>query len=420
MPARVERGLAVRAAACNESGLEERMARGLYDIAIIGGGVMGWSAAFWLARLGGGKMKIAVLERDPSHARSATALSVASIRYQFSNPVNVRLSAFGMRFLRNFRAFLEVPDVPEALHVQENGYLFLAGTPEQEAILRRNAEVQNAAGARTMLLDRAMLATRFEALALEDVTLGALGAEGEGWFDNMGLLAGLRAGARARGVEAVTGEAVGYEPVADVARLRLAGGGRIDAARVVNAAGPGAGHVARMMGEELPVEPRKRTVFVADIPGLRHAAMPLIVDHTGFYARPEGRYWLCAEIPDSSKDGPASPDDFEPDHGAFERFLWERVAARLPEFATARVIREWAGHYDYNSLDQNAFIGMHPGRPDLWHLNGFSGHGLQHAPGAGRGLAELMLEGAFKSLDLSDLSAGRLATGRVLHETGIV
>ena len=396
------------------------MPRTTYDIVIVGGGVMGWSAAFWLRRLGPQGLRVAVVERDPGHAHSATALSVASIRYQFSNAVNVRLSAFGMYFLNDFRSFIGVPDVPDRIHVQRNGYLFLAGTPEQDLILRRNAEVQNASGAQTLLLDRAALAARFGDLALGDVTLGSFGAMGEGWFDNMALLNGLRAGARAQGAAALTGSVVGITARDGAATLCLADGRALDCALIVNAAGPAAGAVTAMLGEKLPVEPRKRTVFVVDVPALRDSGLPLIVDHTGFYARPEGRCWLCAEIPDPASDGAADPTDFVPDHGAFERFLWERVAARLPGFETARVLRDWAGHYDYNSLDQNAFVGMHPGRPELWHLNGFSGHGLQHAPGAGRGLAELMLDGCFRSLDLTELSPERLVTGKAFRETAIV
>lgn len=387
-----------------------------HDVVIAGGGVMGAAAAFWLCRLSPG-LRVCVVEPDPSHARAATALSVASIRQQFSNPLNVRISQFGLEVIRDFAAHLgtEAPD----LALRENGYLFLAGTVAAETAMREAAAMQRALGASTVLLSPEAIATRFPWIDPHDVRLGSLGETGEGWFDNMGLLAGFKAAARAAGavwlrdrvaaVRTEAGRAVG---------VRLASGDDVSAGAVVLAAGTGVAPLLEALGLPWPVEPRKRTVFVVDAPNARHPQAPLMVDHTGFYLRPEGRHWITATVPRT--DAPVAPDDFEPDLHQFEAALWPLLFARVPGFDAARVLRAWAGHYDYNRLDQNAIIGAHPERRGLYLLNGFSGHGLQQAPAMGRGLAELIVTGGYRSLDLAPLGVERLLTGAGFHEAAVV
>ena len=182
--------------------------------------------------------------------------------------------------------------------------------------------------------------------------------------------------------------------------------------------GTAAGTVAGWAGLALPVEPRKRTVFVIDAPNARHPDAPLIIDHTGVYLRPEGGHWICATVP--AEDCPCDPEDWTPDLEAFEDRIWPALYARAPGFDAVKVVRHWVGHYDYNALDQNAFLGPHPDVPNLFHLCGFSGHGLQHAAGAGRGVAEYILTGGWQSLDLSDLSVTRLVEGRAFRERAVV
>ncbi len=386
------------------------------DVAVIGGGVMGVSVAYWLTRLRPATA-VTVVEMDPTHARASTALSVASIRQQFSNPVNIEMSRFGIGFLRRFADEVGQPGM--TLGLRENGYLFLAGTDVGAAAMRVNAALQRAHGAGTELLAPGEIAARFPWLDLAGVVLGAFGPRDEGWFDNMGLLGGLRQAARAQGAAFVRGRATGLLRAGDrVTGVTLADGSRLAAGAVVNAAGPRAAEVLRMLGEDYPVEPRKRTVFVVDAPGARHPGAPLLVDHTGFYMRPEGHAWIAAAVPEA--DGPADPDDFEPDLRAFEDVVWPRLYARVPGFDAAKVLRAWAGHYEYNRLDQNAIIGAHPRVPGLWLINGFSGHGLQQAPAAGRGLAEVILSGRYQTLDLTPLGMERVLAGVPFLERAVV
>ncbi|MCX7889170.1 MAG: FAD-binding oxidoreductase [Rhodobacteraceae bacterium] len=388
------------------------------EVLIVGGGVMGASAAFWL-RGAAAAPEVTVIERDPTYAQAATALSVASVRSQFSNPVNVKISRFGIDFIRDFAAHVGPAGGVPSLGLRENGYLFLAGTAAGAALLEDLAAMQRSLGAATEVLSRAALSARFPWMRLDDVEAGSIGRRDEGWFDNMGLLHGLRNAARARGARFVTGEVAALTAEGRrVTGLRLADGTRMEAGQVLLAAGTRVTGLLATLGEEWPVEPRKRTVFVVDAPEARHPDAPLVIDHTGIYARPEHGQWISATVPEA--DGPCGLDDFAPDHQLWEDAVWPRLYNRAEGFAAAKVIRFWVGHYDYNRLDQNAILGPHPHFDNLFLASGFSGHGLQQAPAVGRGLAEIMLTGAWQTLDLSELGVARVLAGRPFLEKAIV
>jgi glycine/D-amino acid oxidase-like deaminating enzyme len=374
------------------------------DVAIVGAGVVGASVAYWLARLAPG-LSVALIERDRSFSRASSALSASSIRQQFSSPVNIRMSAFGAQFLRE----MELP-----LH--EAGYLYLAQPSSAEALRQLNT-VQTAHGARVALLAPEELVARFPWLNAGDLALGSLGLAGEGWFDGPALHAKLLQSARASGARLVEAEVLGFEQASDgtVLGLRLADGTRISCRHAVNAAGPWAASVAAAAGIALPVHARRRTVFVLACPE-RLAGCPLVVDPSGFWFRPEGIHYLAGVQP--ALDADDLP--LEPDFGEFDEALWARMAHRVPAFAALRVVRAWAGYYEMNVFDYNAIIGAHPAAPNLWFANGFSGHGMQQAPAAGKGIAELIVHGEFRSLDLSALGFERLLRGAPLHEANII
>jgi glycine/D-amino acid oxidase-like deaminating enzyme len=223
------------------------------------------------------------------------------------------------------------------------------------------------------------------------------------------------------GVSFIDDEVVAFRRRGDrITEVDLAKAGPVSCGQVVNACGTRAAGLMQDLGEEFPVEPRKRTVFVIDAPNASAALYqaPLLIDHTGFYLRPEGKTWIVATVPD--QDGPCDVDDFEPALGEFEDVIWPKLYARAPVFDAVKVMRAWAGQYDYNRLDQNAVVGLWPGLANLYVLNGFSGHGLQQSPAMGRGLAELMLTGRYQTLDLSPFNAERLATGSPFLERAIV
>lgn len=388
------------------------------DVLVIGGAVTGASVAFWLTRMDP-SCRVVVVEPDPSYARAATALSVASIRSQFSNPVNVQMSRFGIDFIRDFADCVGQAGAVPDLGLVENGYLFLAGTEAGAATARDLAEMQRGLGAGTEVLQRAELEARYPWMALDDVVAGSFGPRDEGWFDNMGLLNGFRNAARAAGAEFLTDRVTGLDHgQGRVRAASLASGARIAAGEVVCCAGTRAPDILRKLGEDWPVEARKRSVFLIDAPNARHPDAPLVIDHRGVYLRPEQDRWITATVP--VEDGPCEIDDFEPDLHLFEDRIWPLLYARAPGFDAVKVIRAWAGHYDFNRLDQNAILGRHPGWANFLVASGFSGHGLQQAPAVGRGLAELILTGGWQSLDLSPLGVERVLEGHPVPERGIV
>lgn len=380
------------------------------DVVIIGGAVVGASTAWHLACALGEKARVVVLEKDFSYARSATALSVTSIRQQFSCAVNIRASLYGLAFIRAAR---ERFGADFGFH--EHGYLFLASAAGRSA-LAANLAIQHAEGADIVWHEPAELAARFPWLNTEGLAAGSWGRSGEGWFDGYGLMQAMRREARAAGVTWREAKAAGI----DGQVVRLADGGAIRAGRIVIAAGTGSTSLAASAGIVLPVHTRKRMVFTFRC-AEAIARMPLLIDPTGVYARPEGDGYLCGLAPAEHEDPDVGDEDgpaWEPDWSWFEERVWPVLAARVPAFEAIRTGRAWACHYDLNLFDHNALIGPWPAAPHILLATGFSGHGMQQAPAAGRVIAE-HLAGRPPSVDLADLSPARLLDGRRVQERNV-
>ncbi len=388
-----------------------------FDVVIVGGGVVGSAAAFFLAEALPKSARLLVLEADPSYAFCATTRSLASIRHQFSTPENVRLSMFGTEFLRQAGARLEVEGEAPLVAFVEAGYLFLA-TEAGWPILQRNHSVQRAEGAEVALLGREALAARFAWLATDDLAGGSLGLAGEGWLDAHGLMHGFQRKARALGAQFRTGRALALKREGSrVGGVQLADGSTIGCGLVINAAGTGAAALARTAGIELPVQARKRCVFHFRSPELAPGC-PLVIDPSGLYFRPEGAGFLCGIAPPESEDPECN--DFEVPPDWFEERLWPTLARRVPGFEAARLLSCWAGHYDVNVLDHNVILGAHPEVDNLLFANGFSGHGLQQSPAIGRALMELVVHSGFRTLDLGAFGWQRVLLNRPLRELNVV
>ncbi|CCV10561.1 FAD-binding oxidoreductase [Mesorhizobium sp. STM 4661] len=386
-----------------------------YDIVIIGGAIVGSSVAYYL-REEGFSGRIALVERDPQFAHAATTLSCASIRQQFSIPENIRLSRFTLKL---FRRLTEVFGADADIGFREGGYLILAGE-NGLPVLKSNHEAQMAEGADIVLEDADQLTRRFPWLSTEGITAGAYGRSGEGWFDAHAMLMLFRKALREKKIDFITADVTGIERQGDrVTSVSLDNGERLEAGIVVNAAGPNAGKVAGMAGLALPVEPRKRNVFVFEARE-KYADMPLLVDPSGIYVRPEGSVYITGGAEPEEGDGPADPQDFEPDWPLFEEVIWPVLATRIPAFEAIKPTRAWAGHYDYNTLDQNAVIGPHPEVTNFIFANGFSGHGLQQAPAVGKALAELIVHGGYRTVDCSAFGYERVAEGRAFRELNVI
>ncbi len=380
------------------------------DVVICGGAVIGSAIAWNLGRLAP-ELSVTVVERDVSFAQSSTALSASGIRQQFSSPLNVAMSQFGVGFIKGAQGRWGVD-----LNLREQGYLYLADSLAGAEILRENNEVQRAEGADVVLLSPEALKGRFPHLNVEGLALASLGLSGEGWFDSVGLMQGYQGDS---GVVRIKDEVAGLRVQGGrVQAVKLASGAEIACGAFINAAGPRAALIAEMAGIELPIEPRKRTNFTFDCAVPPEGELPLMIDPSGVWVWPEGRHFLCGCSPVA--DLRVGFDDFEPRFREFEEVIWPVLAARSSAFEAIKMQAMWAGQYAYNVLDQNAVTGAHPEIGNFYFANGFSGHGLQQAPAIGRGVAELVALRGYKTLDLSPLGYERILRNEPLRERCVI
>ena len=390
---------------------------GLYDVAIVGGGVIGSSIAYFLGAAPDFTGRVLVIEKDPSYIAGSTARSVGGLRQQFSTRENIQMSLFSAEFIKRIDEHLGVDDQDVVVSFVEAGYLFLA-TGDGYSTLQSNHRRQRHLGANVSLLSPEQLAGRFPWLRVNDLAGGSLGLSGEGWIDPHALLHGFRRKAEQLGAKYVHDEVIGIDRVGSkIESIRLAGGQRIACGTVVNAAGPRAAEIASMINVELPVRSRKRQVFVIACKE-ELTSCPLLVDPTGLYFRPEGEHYVCGIAPPATEDPDSNDDDV--DLELFEERLWPLLAHRVAAFSAIRCINAWAGHYAYNTYDQNAIIGRHPEIENLVFANGFSGHGLQQSPAVGRAVSELIACGAYRTLDLSRLGFERFAANHPIRERNVV
>ena len=388
------------------------------NIVIVGGGAIGSGVASFLVADPAFRGTVTVIERDPTYARASSALSASSIRQQFSTAVNIELSRFGIEFLRGIGATLAVDGDRPDVGLVENGYLFLA-SGAGEATLRSNYALQREHDVAVELLEPEGLKQRFPWLSTDGLACGSLGVRGEGWFDGYSLLQAFRRHARSRGARYVHAQACGFDVErSHIVAVRLDNGERIAGDAFVNAAGPWAASVAAWLDIDLPVRARRRCVFGFQC-ATPIARCPLVIDPGGVWFRPEGRnQFICGVSPDAAND----PDDLplDVDHPLFEEVLWPALANRVPAFEALRPLEAWAGYYEYNTFDQNGIVGPHPQWPQFFLANGFSGHGLQQAPGVGRALSELLVHGGYRTLDLAPLRYERIMAGEPLVERNVV
>ncbi|XP_040007125.1 FAD-dependent oxidoreductase domain-containing protein 1 [Xiphias gladius] len=422
------------------------------DIVIVGGGVIGWSIAYWLKqreRVRGG-VKVVVVEKDLTYSRASTVLSAGGIRQQFSLPENIHLSLASADFLRNVNEHLGVLNEDQVdLQFNHSGYLFLA-SQEVAHIMEENYSTQRYAGAKVSLLSPAQLKEKFPWINTDGVVLASYGLENEGWFDPWALLNAFRRKAISMGVIQCCGEVTDFKYTVNM--MTTADGEHVEFRRiksvkvqmpnsleyqpvecaiVVNAAGAFSGKLSEMLGIglgpkdtiagiPLPVEPRKRYVYVIHCPDGPGLDSPLLIDYSGAYFRREGLggNYIAGASPEEAEEPDTS--NLDVDHQFFEDKVWPGLAHRVPAFEKLKVTSAWAGYYDYNTFDQNGIIGMHPLVNNMYFATGFSGHGLQHSPAVGRAVAEVILDGSFKTLDLSGLGFRRILAQEPVLERNIV
>jgi glycine/D-amino acid oxidase-like deaminating enzyme len=385
-----------------------------YDVAVVGGALMGSSVAYFTKTLAP-STSVCVIEPDPLYQWCSSLRASGGVRVLFSCPENIEMSKFGRDFVRSFPRRMAVDGREAPVDWVQGGYLFIA-PPHAMPLLEANTERQHAHGCDVELLEPAQLGQRFPSMFVDDLG-GAVHSPGDGWCDPNGLLQGFRRKAVSLGVDYVEDRVVGFaRSGGEVVSAQLASGETIRADAFVNATGAWAAEVCAMVDMPLPVSPLRRFehYFTAGSPIER---LPYVKDLDRLAFRSEGSGFSGGLVDSDEPRG----FNFDVDHGYFERAVWPALAHRFPAFEAAKCHRTWSGLYEQCELDGNPIIGNWPGELENFHvLTGFSGHGMMHAPAAGRAVAELITSGEFLTLDLSRFGYERVVRGEPYAEAGII
>ncbi len=381
------------------------------DVVIIGGGIVGSSIAYHLTAAG--CRSVVVLERESATGKGSTGKSMGGVRAQFSTPVNIRMSLYAIPFYASFEERLGYP-----CDYRPQGYLFCATNERHMTYLRTNYEKQVALGLKNVrLLKGDEIRAMFPQLRGDDIVGGSFCAS-DGFVDPYSAMNGFMAWAADHGATlcknaAVTGIVADQKGIAGVETTR----GALSTHKIVNCAGAWAGEIAKMAGVDLPVTPLRRMLVPSEpFDQFPHTA-PMIIDMSnGFHFRPEGRGFLLAW--NDPEETPGFKTEFDP---AFVEKILTRAADRVPCFADLPVNpkRAWAGLYEMTP-DHHPILGEAPGVAGFFLANGFSGHGVMHAPATGKILSDLILEGRTELIDASLLDLARFAESRMIHETAVL
>ncbi len=364
-------------------------------VVIVGGGVMGASLAYHLAK--GGQSDVLLLERDELFGQGATGKCAGGIRHQFGSEINVRLSIESIRMLEAFEDELGQP-----IALKMCGYLFLLTRPSDVVEFERNVALQHRLGVKTEWLSADDVRQRLSLLQLEDV-LGGTFYDRDGLTDPNSVVAGYVSGARRLGARLLTGvSALGMRVEGDRVVSVSTSDGPVSADIVVNAAGPFAAEVGRMMGLDLPISPLRRQMLVTTPLPEVPADFPFVIDFaTGLYFHREGEGILTGQ---ANRDEPPGFDervDLE-----WEQRHLSAAVRRMPLLEYAGLAHHWAGLYEMTP-DAHPLIGRLMPLMNAYVIAGFSGHGFMHGPIAGKLLSELILEGGTRTLDITPLSPDR-------------
>jgi FAD-dependent oxidoreductase domain-containing protein 1 len=384
------------------------------DVVIIGGGIMGLASAYFLRTLDAG-LAVTVVEREPSYEHCSTLRASGGCRVQFSCPENIQMSLFSIDFIRRFPQLMAVDGNAAPIDWVEGGYLFIV-PPEYLGMLESNHAEQVRLGCEAHLLDPAGLSARFPSMRVDDLGAG-VHTPRDGWCDPHQMLHGLRRKVASSGCRFVADEVVSLEVAGTAVRsARLRSGTTITGAHFVNAAGAWAAEIGQMAAMPLPIAPLRRFEHYFTC-GNPIEKLPYVKDMKRMAFRSEGAGFSGGVVDSREPRG----FNFDVDHDYFERVVWPAVADRFPPFEAARCHRTWSGLYEQCELDGNPIIGNWPGRLDNFHVcAGFSGHGMMHAPAAGRSIAERIVLGEERSLDLSRLGYRRVVDRKPYAERGIL
>jgi glycine/D-amino acid oxidase-like deaminating enzyme len=390
------------------------------DVVIVGGGVVGMSAAYHLKR-DGLAGRVVVVERDPTYRRASSFLAMGGIRQQFGSAINVRMAQFSIAFFERFdERLVELGAQPTRF--SQRGYLFLANQATAGQI-RRRFDRQRALGARVEWLDGDALAARLPGVRLDDIEFGVIGTE-DGYANPRAVLAGFRAAAAAAGAEILDDEVVAIRQAEGrVTAVDLASYGMMSTTAVVNAAGALAARVAALAGLDLPVQPVRQHLFRAALPARWPYRFPMIID-------PGGVHWRHDDLvdPDALTDrivvaktrlDEPPGENFACDDSRWSRDFLPDLVNRVPSFKDLTLVEGWAGLYEMTP-DHNPVLGEHPSLNGFFLANGFSGHGLMLSPATGKIVSELVRTGTCSTFDIRPFAVDRFGRGELFWDEAMV
>ncbi len=390
------------------------------DVVIVGGGVVGCSAA-WHLRQDGFTGRIVVVERDASYRFASSYLAMGGIRQQFCTPVTVQMMQFSVALWKAFDVTLGTPARRPRAWFRQRGYLFLANGATSTALTNRYHE-EKRAGASVRMVSVDHLRQMLPDVMLDDILFGVLGDE-DGYANPREVLAGFRAGAEAAGVEFRSDDVIVVDHKAGrVSGVRLASGTRITTPLVVNAAGPWAGRLASLAGLSVPIEPLRQMLFRCTLPRTWPYRFPMLID-------PGGVHW---RHDDASEPGGADKiilaftnwretpgENFTAEADRWARDFYPAMVNRAPELRDVTGVEGWAGLYEMTP-DHNPVLGPHPDLAGFIFANGFSGHGLMMSPATGKTVSEFVRLGRSETFEIGIFAPDRFARGALIHDAATI
>ena len=377
------------------------------DIVIIGGGVMGASAAYHLAMRG--SKNVVLLEKEEFFGTGATGRCAGGVRYQFSTEINVRLSLESLPMIERFKE-----ELAQDVDYRQCGYLLIATTEQDAATFQRNVELQNSLGVQTQLLSGEDVRARLPLMEFDDAIAGTFHQK-DGIVDPNSVVAGYIRAAQKLGAKAITrAEVTGIQLRGERIKAVETTQGVIETRTVLNAAGPWAGLIGQMAGVQIPIVPVRRQMFTTNTLKEIPEDFPFVIDFAqSLYFHREGDGLLIGMSNQNEKPGFDQTVDEE-----FEMKNFEAAVERMPLLERASRASHWAGLYEVTP-DAHPIFGGSPVE-GFTICTGFSGHGFMHGPVAGKLMAEYILDGAFSTLDVSMLDLARFEEERLIREYNVV
>lgn len=383
-----------------------------FDLIIVGGGIMASSVAYNLYN-DGYTGSIGIFEKDRTYEYASTPRSEGGVRQTFSTEVNIKMSQYSYHVYKNFEKNMSIGDEKASIDFDENGYLYLLNENTMP-IFKDIMKLQESLGVKAILMDQQETKSFFPELNVDDLRGSVFDPEA-GTADPYSVLQTYVKKIKSFGATFV------YEEVETILTegkkvigVKTENGETYTAPIVVNAAGPWSGELSSKIGIDIPVKPLKRQLFSIDTTEKFESKIPFTFDPTGLHFRGEREKIVVGW----ATDVPFGYD-FKLEKSFFEEEIWPVLYERSPHFEQLKMEGGWAGLYDYNPVDHNAIISDHPTMKGYYIISGFSGHGFQQAPAAGKGLSELIRLGKFETIDISPLSFERFAKKEFVLETAV-